>query len=123
MTPKEIVLGGYQSFSEGDMEGLGKIYHKDAVIKVNGDHELSGEYHGFDEFLNNFLAKIPVKFPNFDLSILNVTAEDNRVIVHVKLSADNLDAEAVHMFVVEDGLETEFRIVDDSQKIAKALSG
>ena len=123
MTPKEIVLGGYQSFSEGDMEGLGKIYHKDAVIKVNGDHELSGEYHGFDEFLNNFLAKIPVKFPNFDLSILNVTAEDNRVIVHVKLSADNLDAEAVHMFVVEDVLETEFRIVDDSQKIAKALGG
>ena len=123
MTPKEIVLGGYQSFSEGDMEGLGKIFHKDAVIKVNGDHELSGEYLGFDDFLNNFLAKIPIKFPNFDLNILNVIAEDNRVIVHVKLSADNLDAEAVHMFVVEDGLETEFRIVDDSQKIAKALGG
>ena len=123
MTPKEIVLGGYQSFSEGDMEALGKIFHKDAVIKVNGDHELSGEYLGFGDFLNNFLAKIPVKFPNFDLNILNVTAEDNRVIVHVKLSADNLDAEAVHMFVVEDGLETEFRIVDDSQKIANALGG
>ena len=71
----------------------------------------------------NFLAKIPIKFPNFDLDILNVTAEDNRVHVHVKLSADNLDSEAVHMFVVEDGLETEFRIVDDSQKIAKALGG
>ena len=123
MTPKEIVLGGYQSFAEGDMEGLSKIYHPNALIKVNGDHELSGNYHGFDDFLNNFLAKIPIKFPNFDLKIINVTAEDNRVIVHVKLSADNLDAEAVHMFVVEDGLETEFRIVDDSQKIAKALSG
>ena len=123
MTPKEIVLGGYQSFAEGDMESLGKIYHPNALIKVNGDHELSGDYHGFDDFLNNFLAKIPIKFPNFGLNILNVTAEDNRVIVHVKLSADNLDAEAVHMFVVEDGLETEFRIVDDSQKIAKALGG
>ena len=123
MTPKEIVLGGYQSFAEGDMENLSKIYHPNALIKVNGDHELSGEYHGFDDFLNNFLAKIPIKFPNFNLSILNVTAEDNRVIVHVKLSADNLDAEAVHMFVVEDGLETEFRIVDDSQRMAKALSG
>ena len=75
------------------------------------------------DFQNNFLASIPIKFPNFDLDILNVTAEDNRVIVHVKLSADNLESEAVHMFVVEDGLETEFRIVDDSQKIAKALSG
>ena len=123
MTPKEIVLSGYQCFAEGDMEGLGKIYHPNALIKVNGDHELSGDYHGFDDFLNNFLAKIPIKFPNFDLDILNVTAEDNRVHVHVKLSADNLDSEAVHMFVVEDGLETEFRIVDDSQKIAKALGG
>ena len=123
MTPKEIVLGGYKLFAEGDMESLSKINHKNAVYKVNGDHKFSGEYHGFDDFLNNFLAKIPTEFPNFDLDILNVTGEDNRVIVHVKLSADNLESEAVHMFVVEDGLETEFRIVDDSQKIAKALGG
>jgi len=72
MTPKEIVLGGYQSFAEGDMEALGKIFHKDALIKVNGNHELSGEYHGFDDFLANFLAQIPIKFPNFNLDILNV---------------------------------------------------
>ena len=123
MTPKEIVLDGYQSFAQGDMEGLGKIYHKDAVIKINGDHELSGDYHGFDDFLNNCLAKMPAKFPNLNLDILSVTAEDNRVIVHVHWTADNLDSESVHMFVVEDGLETEFNIVDDSQKLAKALSG
>jgi len=123
MTPKEIVLGGYKLFAEGDMESLSKINHKNAVMKVNGDHELSGEYHGFDDFLNNFLAKIPTLFPNFDLDILNVTAEENRVIVHVKYTADNLDAESVHMFVVEDGLQTEFRLVDDSQIMAKALSG
>ena len=123
MTPKEIVLGGYQSFSEGDMEGLAKIYHKEAVITVNGNHKLSGEYHGFDEFQNNFLVKLPIKFPNFNLNILSVTAEDNRVLLHVKYTADNLNAESVHMFVVEDGLETEFRIVDDSQKIADALAG
>ena len=123
MTPKEIVLGGYKSFAEGDMESLSKINHENAVFNVNGDHELSGEYRGFDDFLNNFLAKIPTVFPNFDLDILNVTAEDNRVIVHVKYTADNLDAESVHMFVVEDGLQTEFRLADDSQKMAKALSG
>ena len=123
MTPKEIVLSGYKCFSEGDMEGLGKIFHATALIKCNGDHEFSGEYHGFDDWLNNFLAHIPIKYPNFNLSILNAIAEDNRVHVHVKLTADNLDSEAVHMFVVEDGLETEFHIFDDSQKIAKALGG
>ena len=123
MTPKEIVMGGYQCFADGDMEGLGKIFHKDALIKINGNHELSGEYRGFDDFLNNYLAHIPIKFPNFDLEILSVTAEDTRVNVHVKYTADNLDSESVHMFVVEDGLQTEFHLVDDSQKIAKALSG
>ena len=56
MTPKELVLSGYKSFAEGDMESLGKIYHKDAVMKVNGNHELSGEYLGFDIFLNDFFG-------------------------------------------------------------------
>ena len=123
MTPKEIVLSGYQSFAEGDMEGLGKIYHKDALIKVNGNHELSGEYHGFDDWLANFLAQIPIKFPNFYLDILNVTAEDDRVHVRVHYTADNLDTHSVHMFVVKDGLETEFDIFDDSQAMAEALHG
>ena len=123
MTPKELILDSYKLFAEGDMESLSKNNHENAVFKVNGDHELSGEYRGFDDFLNNFLARIPIKFPNFDLEILSVTAEDNRVNVHVKYTADNLDSESVHMFVVEDGLQTEFRLVDDSQKIAKALSG
>ena len=122
MSTKELVLGGYKSFAEGDMESLGKIYHPHAVIKVNGDHELSGEYRGFDDFLNNFLAQIPIKFPNFDLDILNVTAEDDRVFVNVHYTADNLDAQSVHMFVVKDGLETEFHLFDDSQKMAAALN-
>ena len=123
MTPKELVLGGYKSFAEGDMEALGKIYHENAVISVNGDHELSGEYRGFDDFLNNFIVKLPVKFPNFSLDILNVVSEDDRVYLHVRYRADNLDAESVHMFVGKDGLETEFHLFDDSQKMAAALSG
>ena len=34
MTPKEIVLGGYQSFSEGDLESLGKIFHENDFWKL-----------------------------------------------------------------------------------------
>ncbi len=123
MTPKELVLSGYKSFAEGDMESLGNIYHKDALINVNGDHELSGEYHGFDDFLVNFLAQIPIKFPNFDLNILNVTAENDRVYVNVHYTADNLDEQSVQMFVGKDGMETEFHLFDDSQKMAMALNG
>ena len=122
MTPKELVLSGYRFFAEGDMGSLSKLYHKNSLIKVNGDHELSGEYREFDNFLNNFLVQIPIKFPNFDLNILNVTAEHDRVFVNVHYKADNLDAQSVHMFVVENGLQTEFHLFDDSQKMATALN-
>ena len=42
MTPKEIVLSGYQCFAEGDMEGLGKIFHANALIKCNGGSHCFG---------------------------------------------------------------------------------
>ncbi|MBH61459.1 MAG: hypothetical protein CL569_03205 [Alphaproteobacteria bacterium] len=123
MTPKDTVLSGYKAFADGDMESLGSKFHQNCVITVNGDHKLSGEYNGFDNWLSNFLSKIPEVFPNFNLEIVSVTAENERVHVFVHLTADNLDAYAVHMFVVEDDLQTEFRIFDDSQKIAAALEG
>ena len=123
MTPKELVLGGYVSFSEGDMEGLAKIYREDASIKVNGNHEIHDIVLKVHDFLENFISKLPVIFANFRLEILNVSAEGDRVYLHVRYIADNLDCEFVHMFVVKDELETEFYIFDDSQKMAAALGG
>ena len=122
MTPKELVMSGYNFFADNDMESLGKIYHNTAVMNVNGNHELSGEYRGFDEFLNKFLSQIPIKFPNFSVNVLDVTSEANRVHVHLHYNADNLQAESVHMFVVEDELQTQFHSFDDSQTFALALS-
>ncbi len=57
------------------------------------------------------------------LNIDKVVDEGKRVNVCVRYTADNLDAEGVHMFVVEDNVQTEFYIFDDSQKLAAALSG
>jgi len=60
MTPKEIVLSGYQAFSQGDIESLGKLFHEDAVIRVNGNHKRSGEYKGF---MRMDCLVIPMSFP------------------------------------------------------------
>ena len=120
MTPKEVVLRGYQLFAEGDVNGLEKINHETALFMVNGDHKRSGEYKGFADFRDNFLAHLPNDFPNFNLEILHTVAEGNRVHVFVKYTADNLDAHGVHMFLVEDELQKEFTIFDDSQKVAAA---
>jgi ketosteroid isomerase-like protein len=121
MTPKEIVLSGYQAFSQGDIESLGKLFHEDAVIRVNGNHKRSGEYKSFNDWRDNFISHLFDDYPNFSLEILHVVAEGDRVHVFVKYTADNLDANGVHMYKVENGLETEFLLFDDTQKIAKAL--
>tara|TARA_B100000700_G_scaffold298434_1_gene364327 strand:- start:599 stop:970 length:372 start_codon:yes stop_codon:yes gene_type:complete len=123
MKNKDIVLSGYQAFSEGDLDALSRIFHKEAVIKVNGDHKRSGEYKGFADWRDNFLVHLPNDYPNFNLEIQHLVAEDDRVHVFVKYTADNLNANGVHMFLLEGGLEKEFLIFDDSQKMAAALEG
>ena len=123
MENKDIVLSGYQAFSEGDLDSLSKIFHEEALITVNGDHKRSGNYKGFADWRDNFLVHIPNDYPNFNLEIQHLVAEDDRVHVFVKYTADNLNANGVHMFLLEGGLEKEFIIFDDSQKMAAALEG
>ena len=121
MENKDIVLSGYQAFSEGDLDSLSKIFHEEAVITVNGDHKRSGNYQGFADWRDNFLVHLPNDYPNFNLEIQHLVAEDDRVHVFVKYTADNLNSNGVHMFLLEGGLEKEFIIFDDSQKMAAAL--
>tara|TARA_B100001142_G_scaffold288759_1_gene305125 strand:+ start:237 stop:608 length:372 start_codon:yes stop_codon:yes gene_type:complete len=123
MRNKDIVLSGYQAFSEGDLDALSKIFHEEAVITVNGDHKRSGNYKGFADWRDNFLLHLPNDYPNFNLEIQHLVAEDDRVHVFVKYTADNLNANGVHMFLLEGGLQKEFLIFDDSQKMAAALEG
>ena len=121
MENKDIVLSGYQAFSEGDLDSLSKIFHEEAVITVNGDHKRSGNYKVFADWRDNLLVHLPNDYPNFNLEIQHLVAEDDRVHVFVKYTADNLNANGVHMFLLEGGLEKEFVIFDDSQKMAAAL--
>ena len=121
MENKDIVLSGYQAFSEGDLESLSKIFHEEAVITVNGDHKRSGNYKGFADWRDKFLVHLPNDYPNFNLEIQHLVAEDDRVHVFVKYTADNRNANGVHMFLLEGGLEKEFVSFDDSQKMAAAL--
>ena len=122
MTPKDLVLQGYKLFSEGKLEELGKQFAKDAKIIVNGNHEWSGTYNGYNDWVSRMLSQIPEKLPGFNLNILNATSEEDKVFIYVHATAKNLDMHAVHMFTVKDGMQTEMRIFDDTQKISAALS-
>ena len=120
MTAKELVLGGYQNFADGDLSSLAKIYHPQCKITVSGNHKLSGTYIGFQEFTEKFLSKLNETWPGFDLEIQKVVSDETDVCVFVKITAEGLSTESIHHFVVQDGLEVEFNIYDDSQRMAEA---
>ena len=121
MNAHETVLKAYEYFGEGNMEMLATLYHEDYVFYMNGMHRLSGTYHGFEDWAKNCLAKIPQVLPNFSLEILTSFSDGSRVFVHARSTADGLDAYFGHYAVVQDGKIKEFRVFDDSQKVAHAM--
>ena len=121
MSALEQVLKGYGCFKEGDIEGLAALCHEDMTFRMNGTHSLSGEYHGFGNWLNNFLAKIPTVIPGFHLEMEHCFESGNDVFCHLRATGEGLDAYFGHYFVVEDGKIRSFHAFDDSQQWAKAL--
>jgi ketosteroid isomerase-like protein len=115
MTAEEIVMSGYAAFGAGDMEALGKIYHPECKTTFHVNHALGGEYIGFEDLLNNMLARLNDAWPGFNLSVDNVVSNDTDVCVFCTFTADGgLSGKGVHHFVVEDGLEVSFDLYWDS---------
>ena len=121
MTAEEIVLSGYKNFAEGDMVSLSKIYHPECIITINGSHSLSGSYIGFQSFLENVLSKLDQVWPGFTLDIEKIVSNETDVCVFVNIKAENLDSKSIHHFVIKDGLEVEFNLYDDSQKMSEVM--
>ncbi len=99
MSALEQVLKGYGCFKEGDIEGLAALCHEDMVFRINGTHSLSGEYHGFSNWLNDFLAKIPTVIPGFHLEMEHCFESGNDVFCHLRATGEGLDAYFGHYFV------------------------
>ena len=97
MSALEQVLKGYGCFKEGDIEGLAALCHEDMVFRMNGTHSLSGEYHGFSNWLNDFLAKIPTVIPGFHLEMEHCFESGNDVFCHLRATGEGLDAYFGHI--------------------------
>ncbi len=46
---------------------------------MNGSHKRSRKYNGFAEWRDNFLAHFTTDYPKFDLEIIHIVAENDRV--------------------------------------------
>ena len=120
MTPKEIVLKGYDCFATGDIETFISLFHEDCKVVNNGMHKFSGTYDGIESFVA-LLSQIPSHFENFTVKCTHQIAEGNEVFSQVHGTADGMDANFGHYHKIEDGKIKEFWIYDDSQKLAATM--
>ena len=122
MTPKEVVRKSYEAFGNGDMETLASLSHEDMIVKVNGMMSISGEYRGFQDFLQNMLARLPVLFTNFKVEPTKMFAEDGNVFTICEISGDGFSFTGCHYTLVEGEKFREFHVFDDTQKLAHAMN-
>jgi len=83
-----LILAGYEAFSRGDMAGVFARFANDILWHVPGRGPLSGDYRGHAEVRAFFQRFMELSGGTFRLSIDNVFARGNQVVVLSTQSAE-----------------------------------
>jgi hypothetical protein len=105
---EELVRKGYEAFSSGDMETLGKLMKPDVVHSVPGESLISGEHKGQDEVFELYGKLFELSDGTVAVELLEVTAQgDDKVVAKHRNTAKRGDKtiEALDTieFTIEDG--------------------
>jgi len=108
----ELVRRGYEAFSKGDMDTIAKIFSPDIRWYVSGNSQISGTYNGQEEAFAFFGRLMELSDGTFSVSIHDLLASDDHVVVLASESATrngkNLVSDDAHVWHVADGKAVEF---------------
>lgn len=119
--PKAVVAAAYATFSSGDTDAWTALHTDDLRFTIFGQLPQSGVFIGPKAVLENVFAKIAIHWPTFKLTPISTSAIGNTVYVHNKMTADGLDSETMHMFVVENGKVAVFTAFEDTDSMRQAM--
>ncbi|GGB69445.1 nuclear transport factor 2 family protein [Fictibacillus barbaricus] len=80
-TNRDLVLNFYNTFWQGDLEGLKKYFAKDFIFYVPGKSNLAGSYKGFDGYLQFRDKLMKIAGGRYKLEIDSIAASKNDVFV------------------------------------------
>jgi len=103
-----MVREGYDAFSSGDMEALGKLMTPDVVHSVPGNNPTSGEHKGQEAVFAMYGQLFELSGGTMEVDVQEVTAEgDDRVVSKHRARAhrddQELDVVETLEFTIEDG--------------------
>lgn len=108
----ELIRSGYEAFSKGDLETIGKIFAPDIRWTISGRNQISGTYSGQEETFAFFGRLMELTDFTFSVGIHDLLASDDHVVVLAKESASrngkSLESDDVHVWHISDGKAIEF---------------
>jgi ketosteroid isomerase-like protein len=108
----ELIRGGYEAFSKGDMETVANTFATDIRWSVSGRNLISGTYNGQEETFGFFGKLLELSDGTFSVAVHDLLATDDHVVVLVKESASrngkSLESDDVHVWHLAEGKAVEF---------------
>jgi ketosteroid isomerase-like protein len=121
MSNTQLIEKVYERFSAGDLDGWADLHSPDFEFKYLGNLPFSGIFDGPQNAIDQCFLNIPKYLENFLVTPLRMYEVGDVVFVHIHMTATNLDTEAMHMFVVNDGLVKKFQGFDNTGLMADAF--
>ena len=121
LSSKDLAFKAYETFAAGDSVAWAKIHTDDFKFTIFGDLPQSGVKIGTDAVIKEVFEVIPVYWPKFNLTPISTEVIGNKVFVHNKMTADNLDSETMHVFTIRDGKISSFTAFEDTDSMRKAM--
>ena len=125
LSPIDTVKKAYSTFASGDTEAWAKLHTNDLKFTVHGKLPHSGTHIGTESVIKNVFQVIPVHWPKFQLEMLNIDSVEGKlgttVYVLHKLTAENLNTYALHMFTLEGNKIKTFSAWDDFDSMRQAM--
>ncbi len=100
---------GYDAFNAGDMEAWAATMAENSEWTMQGGLPYSGTYYGAAEVKEKVLDQVAALWTNFQVQPIAFYESGDKVFIHVKMTADGLDTEALHMATIKDGKFAAFR--------------
>ena len=121
----ELIRGGYEAFSKGDMETIAKIFSPDIRWNISGRNQISGTYYGQDETFAFFGKLMELTDNTFAVHIHDVLATDDHVVVlaneRASRNGKSLESDDVHVWHLADGKAVEFWGISRDQNEVNAF--
>jgi ketosteroid isomerase-like protein len=109
-----IVRAGFERFAKGDVSGLVGLFAEDAVWRVPGANEMTGEYRGREEILAFLRRTAELTGGTYRVDLLWVVADDAHTVAVYRARGERdgrapLDIEQALLVELRDGLWVDVR--------------